>query len=101
MIEQGKRLKQIRQALGLSQDDLGSVLGISKQFYSNIETDRTKLNNEKLVLLCTEYDVNINYLLCGKGEMFIKEQPADFKSTVKQAIQELIREGELNKDDFV
>ncbi len=101
MIEQGKRLKQIRQALGLSQDDLGSVLGISKQFYSNIETDRTKLNNEKLVLLCTEYNVNINYLLCGKGEMFIKEQPDNFKNEVKQAILDLLKEGELNKNDFV
>lgn len=96
MIEQGKRLKQIRQALGLSQDGLGAVLGISKQFYSNIETDRTKLNNEKLVLLCTEYDVNINYLLCGKGEMFIGQDKTDhtkidevqFRKLFKQCMKE-------------
>ena len=71
MSSQGKRLKRIRQEIGLSQDELGSVLGISKQFFSNIENDRTKLNNDKLVLLCENYNVNINYLLTGKGEMFI------------------------------
>lgn len=96
MVEQGKRLKQIRQVLGLSQDELGSVLGISKQFYSNIENNRTKLNNDKLVLLCTDYNVNINYLLVGKGEMFIgqdktnhtKIDEAEFKKLFKQCMKD-------------
>lgn len=46
MTTQGQRLKEIRLALNMTQQQFGAVLGISKQFYSNIETDRTLLNNK-------------------------------------------------------
>ena len=92
MSTQGKRLKAIRQALKLTQEQLGSALGISKQFYSNIETDRTLLNNEKLVLLLKDYNVNLNYLLGGFLPMFNGENSIedDFELKVKNI---LIKEG--------
>ena len=92
MSTQGKRLKVIRQALKLTQEQLGSALGISKQFYSNIETDRTLLNNEKLVLLLKDYNVNLNYLLGGFLPMFNGENSIedDFELKVKNI---LIKEG--------
>ncbi len=92
MSTQGKRLKAIRQALKLTQEQLGSALGISKQFYSNIETDRTLLNNEKLVLLLKDYNVNLNYLLGGFLPMFNDENSIedDFELKVKNI---LIKEG--------
>lgn len=92
MSTQGKRLKAIRQALKLTQEQLGGALGISKQFYSNIETDRTLLNNEKLVLLLKDYNVNLNYLLGGFLPMFNSENSIedDFELKVKNI---LIKEG--------
>jgi len=66
------------------------MLGISKQFYSNIETDRTLLNNEKLVLLLQYYNVNINYLLLGMGNMFIRQTNSsdEFGYRVRQILKE-------------
>ena len=94
MTTQGKRLKNIRQALNLTQAEFGARLNISKQFYSNIETDRTLLNNEKLVLLFKDYNVNLNYLLGGQLPMFNNNTSLqdDFELRVKNV---LIKEGLL------
>ena len=70
MTTQGSRLKKIRQALNISQGEFGEIFGISKQFVSLIENDKTYLNNDKLVKLLLDYNVNLNYLLGGIGEMF-------------------------------
>ena len=83
MTTQGKRLKAIRQVLNLTQEDLGSKLGISKQFYSNIETDRALLNNDKLVLLYKYYNVNLNFLLTGEGLMFNNSSKIDDEFSAK------------------
>ena len=90
MTTQGKRLKKIRQALKLTQEELGQRLGISKQFYSNIETDRTLLNNEKIVLLFKYFNVNLNYLLCGYGSAFNNTTNIndEFKFKVKEVLKE-------------
>lgn len=58
--------------LGLSQDEFGKKLKVSKQYVSNLEADRNILNNEKLVLLLTDLNVNINFILDGIGEPFIQ-----------------------------
>ncbi len=100
MSTQGKRLKNIRNRLNLTQEQLGLALGISKQFYSNIETDRTLLNNEKLVLLFKDYNVNLNYLLGGILPMFNNEKGLvvdDFELRVKNI---LIREGLIKNKDL-
>lgn len=86
MSTQGKRLKNIRETLKLTQAELGAKLGISKQFYSNIETDRTLLNNEKLVLLFKDYNVNLNYLLGGILPMFNETKEDDFELKVKNVL---------------
>ena len=70
MTTQGERLKNIRRKLGLSQAELGEKLGFSKQYLSNIEADRNLMNNDNLVKLLVDFNVNINYLLAGVGEMF-------------------------------
>lgn len=99
MTTQGTRIKKIRQALNLSQDDFGAIFGIKKQMVSQIENDNNVyLNNEKLTKLLTDYKININYLLGGIGDMFIKEQPAGLKEEIKQVVREMFESGELPKN---
>lgn len=71
MITQGERLKQIRTELRLSQAKLGKSLGISAPSIGKAEKGINRLSNESLTKLLENYNVNINYLLAGKGEMFI------------------------------
>lgn len=95
-----KRIKEIREALGLSVPKLSERINIKSRTIVSYEAGRVP-SLEFLAQLHKVYKVNLNWFVSGKGEMFIKEQPADFKGNVKQAILELIKEGELHKDDFV
>ena len=94
METQGQRIKKIRQELKLSQDDFGKIFGISKQFVYLLEQDKTFLNNDKLVKLLLDYNVNMNYLLAGIGNMFIADEDKDnFKEVLDEVNQILIKYG--------
>jgi transcriptional regulator with XRE-family HTH domain len=88
METQGQRINKIRKALNLSQEKFGEIFGIKKQFVSLLEKDKTYLNNEKLVKLLLDYNVSINYLLSGRGEMFLDDSDNidDFEDRVKQVL---------------
>ena len=92
---QGERLKKIRQALNLSQDDFGAIFEISKQFVSLLEKDKTSLNNEKLVKLLLDYNVNINYLLGGIGSMFNPPQFEQVEDDLTQKVENILRKNGL------
>lgn len=97
---QGQRIKEIRQALSLSQEDFGEIFKIQKQMVSSLEKDKLKLNNEKLVKLLNDYNVNINYLLSGKGDMFLNNQTPNLRDEVKQIVKDLIKSGEFEREKF-
>lgn len=66
----GQRFKEIRQHLALSQQEFGSKLGLTSQGISNIEKNKSFLTLEKLQAL-KFFNINLNYLIYGEGEMFI------------------------------
>lgn len=91
MGSQGERVKKIRQALNLSQTEFGNILGIGKQFISKIENNTSLLNNDKLVTLLVNYNTNINYILGGVGDMFIKaQQPAQDDDELAKKIKKVM-----------
>ena len=65
MCTQGARIRKARKNLQLSLQQLGQVLNVSKQYLSKIE------KNHKLSILISEYGINANYILVGKGNIFI------------------------------
>ena len=93
MSTQGERLKEIRQALKLSQQEFGDKLCVSKQYFSNLENDRNTLNNEKLVSLLVDFNVNLNYLLGGVGEIFLSKQKEDalLKKEILSEVENLLK----------
>lgn len=69
--EIGKRLRLIREKKGITQAELGEKLGIQFQHVSKYERGETVPTWENLIKLAELYDVNINWLLTGKGSMFL------------------------------
>lgn len=67
----GKRLRLIRENIGITQTDLGKKLGIQFQHVSKYERGETVPTWENLIKLNDLYDININWLLTGKGKMFL------------------------------
>ena len=63
------RLKELRKAKHLSQEELGNVLGVQKAAVCKYETGRVALPNEMLMKLCDFFDVSADYILCRESAM--------------------------------
>jgi len=69
------RLKAVRKALGLSQRAFCKGIYLSQGFYAQIEVGIKKANERIYELISTKYNVNKEWLLTGKGEMFSGPTP--------------------------
>ena len=65
----GKRLKQLRKHLGLSQKEFADRLHTSSGYISEIEQSKKIPGGELLFLLRQNFDANINWILAGHGDM--------------------------------
>lgn len=75
-MEIGDRLKEIRKTLGLTQADFGEKLGLKPTAIGLYENGTRNITERTIILLKEKYNVNIDYLKNGLGEMFI--EPSDF-----------------------
>ena len=66
----GQRLKLIRKALGLTQEQLAQRLGVGKTALSMVETGKARLSNRNKNILVQEFNVSPEWLETGEGEMF-------------------------------
>lgn len=82
-----KKLKELRQKRGLSQEKVAQYLGVSKQAYSNYENGNRNLNNEFLLKLAEFFDVSTDYLLRG-DEGSTEPSATDIESDLKAAFFE-------------
>lgn len=65
------RLAQLRNSLGISQEELGKQIGVSRFSVSNYESGKRNLTERNIKDICREYNVNYSWLKEGIGEMFI------------------------------
>lgn len=63
------RIKELRKALGYSQEKFGELLGITKSGVSDIESGRRDVT-EKHIIMLKNNNVNEEWLRNGTGEMF-------------------------------
>lgn len=57
------RIRDLREDKDLSQSDIANVLMISQQQYSKLETGKSEITGDKLLLLAEFYDVSVDYIL--------------------------------------
>lgn len=65
-----QRIKQVRQALSLSQAKFAADISISNGYIAGIELENRKVNDRIIKLICATYNVNEDWLKTGKGNMF-------------------------------
>lgn len=70
----GKLFRRILDKFQLTQQQLGSELGISPQYISDIVNDRKQSPKKTWGTLKEKYNINTEYLLTGEGEMFLIEK---------------------------
>ncbi|MCI9273643.1 MAG: helix-turn-helix transcriptional regulator [Clostridiales bacterium] len=64
-VEIGKRIKQVRENAGLTQEKLAELLQISPQHLSNLERGTVGISVSTLKLLCDTLYVSVDFMLLG------------------------------------
>ena len=59
----GKRLKEIRQELKITQSDLATILNTNRSVIANYERGRTFIATPFLYTICLKYHISADYLL--------------------------------------
>lgn len=67
MISFGEKLLGLRKQKGLSQDELGGFINVSRQTISKWELNETTPELEKLVLLSSFFEVSLDDLIKGSS----------------------------------
>ncbi|MCL2808018.1 MAG: helix-turn-helix domain-containing protein [Coriobacteriia bacterium] len=80
-MELSKRIRELRQREGLSQEGLAECIYVTRQTVSNWETERSYPDVQSLLLLSALFNVSLDELVKGDIEMMKKELDA-YKATV-------------------
>jgi transcriptional regulator with XRE-family HTH domain len=90
----GHRLKEIRKQLNMSQEEMALNLGLAPRTYAAYERNENKPTLSMLDMLNLNFDVNLNWLVSNKGEMFnsAPENSATQTKQDKKELAELIKE---------
>ncbi len=66
-----ERIKELRKALGLTQQEFADKIGVKRNSLANYETGRNTPIEAIFKSICDNYNVNEEWLRNGTGEMFI------------------------------
>lgn len=70
MINTKDRIKELRRALDLTQDEFGGRIGITKSSISTMESGRSNPSEQTLRSMCREFGAAYLWLTTGEGPMF-------------------------------
>lgn len=65
------RVKEVRETLGVTRDELAAELSISSSHLANIENCNRDMTLDLLVILKSKYNVSADYIIFGIGGMFV------------------------------
>ncbi|MCK5055993.1 MAG: helix-turn-helix transcriptional regulator [Candidatus Aminicenantes bacterium] len=93
--ETGQRLKYFRNSRDITISELSAKTGLSKGMISETETGKNKPSPNLMLALLNIYNLDLNWLLTGEGEMFVidsEEIPSEKKDFGKlnEEIHELL-----------
>ena len=84
------RIKEVREAKGLSQADFAEMLNLKRNSISLIELGKRNPSDRTILDICNTFSVSEEWLRTGKGKMFI-ETPSSTMEQLKR---------EFGLDDF-
>ncbi len=93
-----ERTKELRKKLGLTLEEFGKRLGVTKSAISNIENGNRNLTDLMIVSICREFDVSEEWLRFGDGEMFV---PKTGNQTLTDFLSDLIKDDDSFKKRLI
>lgn len=70
----GKKLRELRNSLQLTQQEIADKLNISRVRYNQYETGKRQPDNEMLIVLSNFYKVTVDYLLGNDKKLTLDEE---------------------------
>ena len=70
----GERLKKLRKALDLTQQEFSDKLKVSRSNIATYEVGKNNPADAVINLICLEFNVSETWLRTGEGEMFLPSQ---------------------------
>ena len=70
-----QRIKQVRSVLQISQNEFSKKIFIGQSSLGEIETGTRNVNDRIIQLICSQFNVNKDWIKTGKGNMFDIEKP--------------------------
>jgi transcriptional regulator with XRE-family HTH domain len=93
------RLKQVREALNLTQVEMSEKIGLkSKSYLGVVESGKQFLSFDLLVKICDTFNISTDYLIYGVGSMF--RQDNEFLSTIEPDWIEILKIITSSSDDM-
>lgn len=77
------RIKEVREAKGLSQADFAELLNLKRNSISLIEVGKRNPSDRTILDICNKFNVSEEWLRTGEGEMFI-ETPSSTMDQLKK-----------------
>lgn len=65
-----ERIKELRKHLGLTLEEFGKRLGVTRSAIGHLERGERTLTDQMFLSICREFNVNEEWLRTGNGEMF-------------------------------
>jgi transcriptional regulator with XRE-family HTH domain len=76
------RVKQVREALRLSQVQFSRVISLSSGYLAGVEVEKRKVNERLIKLISSAFKVNAEWLKTGEGEMFCQNPDEAFTKLI-------------------
>jgi HTH-type transcriptional regulator, cell division transcriptional repressor len=89
MATTGDRIRGVRDALGMTQDELAKTAGISKGFLSDVENNNRNISSEYLLRIANALGASIDYLLRGETKELSRAEPVVIPPELSQVAEEL------------
>ena len=93
-----KRLKELRHKLNITQSDFANACNVKLTAISKYETGLVKPSFEMLYKIAVVYNVNLNWLILGEGEIFL--QTVALKNGTNENIISVTQEITANNQNF-
>lgn len=97
----GQRIMQVRMTSGMNQKEFSNKIGITQAALSRIESDATAPKSKTLHSIATNFDVNVQFLLTGSGNIKNEETASTENISWKEeAYSALKSERDLLKNEL-
>lgn len=91
-----KRLREFRASMRLTSSEVANALGIPVRTIGSYERGEVLPGSKFYDLMIEKYNMNINWLISGRGTMFINQQLPENKDSISKLQEEI----KLSNDDM-